>query len=131
MGYFSWLPLVVLYNTGSNIVYNMFNDGPKSEISCEDFNTGFIGTLHYIARPHDEIKFKVYFTLETDLKREPIKVSKSDWNTFENSAFDPAKETYLIVHGYKSSGEQNWVIGIKNAILKAVCINDFSFYFKL
>ena len=100
---------------------HLYTKAQPGGITCSDFKSmAFVGSVlvSFSSKLRNDVG--VDFYLSTELKREHVKISSSDWSPLRDNFFDPTKKTYIIVHGYKSGGTKSWVLNLKNKILDAV-----------
>lgn len=93
------------------------------KVSCKDFGLRHVFKTAYafIGASTKKTDFDVKFKIETDIKKEALEINDPNWKLLRIN-FDPSKKTYLIIHGFMSTGNKSWVINLKNAILETVSI---------
>lgn len=93
-----------------------------SKIDCKNFKeSSIIGNILHKVRSKNFGDFKVHFSVST-IKKKHTYGLMSLWSGLRSSEFDPSKKTYLIIHGYKSGGDKDWVLDLKDAIIKTVSL---------
>lgn len=91
-------------------------------ITCNDLKSiKAIGAIFVEWFSSDKTKLiDVKFKLSTNDYRKPVEIDLVDWSQLKCSQFDPSKRTYVIIHGYLSNAQKDWVLQMKDALLDNV-----------
>lgn len=79
-----------------------------------------LGNLLYRLSSKKQADFEVYFNVATRKHRDHVRIDLNNITTLEDSSFDPSLKTIILIHGYQSTGENDWVIELKEKLLDAV-----------
>lgn len=108
-------------------IFLLFNEAEATlNVPCSNLKlSGFVKRFkeffpYFFKSP--KTYFKVIFTLGYSAEKDPILIDGDNWRTALINKFDPEKKTYIIIHGFQSNGDKDWVHKLKNAIWLTVCI---------
>ncbi|KAJ8666952.1 hypothetical protein QAD02_008614 [Eretmocerus hayati] len=91
-------------------------------MDCADFAENIPGKiLRSLSSPSKMRAIKPEMYLSTRQRKDATYIGPHNWTGIQY--LDPSKMTYIIMHGFKSSGKEPWVVAMKNKLLERADVN--------
>lgn len=90
-------------------------------IDCKDFESLSLSSIIYFTSAKKYTHpVEVDLYLATKKHKEPVRINSSLVESLKDGEFDPLKKSIIIIHGYRSTATEKWVLDMKEKLLEAV-----------
>ncbi|KAJ8666977.1 hypothetical protein QAD02_008639 [Eretmocerus hayati] len=96
---------------------SQFDESNEVRTFCPDVRGSFAGKVMQFFGAKKREKIAVHFHLSTSKTNRQVNIDSANSSVFETSGFDPSKKTYIVMHGYYSGVDKEWILALKDTLL--------------